>query len=249
MHTNLIPVLTAIFDRRLDYPSLAPAEERSLIAAARLGAGDAYVSLMQAYAPALRSAVGRMGFVSDRDESVAVAVEALISAVQVVPDGARLGGTLKIQLTAHFRAAHGTHRVVTVPDKIYQRYRSAMRAAEGDPDVAAGLASQYELSREAFHATHAACHGSAWDPAWIGDEAQSPWATRPDGTARDLAGIALGVLDSDERSVVRLMYGFDDYDPCNERVTADRLGLRVHEVRKLHTSALDKMRAASGVAS
>lgn len=57
---------------------------------------------------------------------------------------------------------------------------------------------------------------------------------------RELANIALSLLDDDERTVIENLYGFGQYQ-MTEHQCSEKMGLSLYKVRKLHQTAMKKM--------
>ena len=57
---------------------------------------------------------------------------------------------------------------------------------------------------------------------------------------RELANIALSLLDDDERTVIENLYGFGQYQ-MTENQCSEKMGLSLYKVRKLHRTAMKKM--------
>jgi RNA polymerase primary sigma factor len=91
------------------------------------------------------------------------------------------------------------------------------------------------------------------DPAELGELIAQDEGDAPDALA-ELAALRTGVrtalerLEARERTVVATRYGFDAA-PATVTETAQRLGLRAHEVRRLEELALRKLRAAPETAA
>lgn len=262
-------VIADIFDRRAE-KRFSLEEERELLAAAQLGDEAAKIDLFYAYAPALRNSL--KGFVraqtagaqaSDLEDVRQSAVMGLLEAIQKFDPAthdrlaAIAAGHIKNAVAAHAQDASG----FTIPDTSMKRFFRILRDANGDTEAAALLAPSREMKSETFLAILSAIRNvdgleaiqddGVGESTGQGREIQvrslfgDPAADAEDAVLVDLAFMA---VDDLERTVCRLSYGFEDYEPVPDAEVGHRLGLSRPKTQRVRAGALGKMRQALGVA-
>jgi DNA-directed RNA polymerase specialized sigma24 family protein len=266
---SLSSVIADVFDRRQTLAQdLDLAVELEAIASARAGDSDAIALLIRAYAPVLRAQVGRHRATLDRDEAIAAALEAVTLAVHECPEGERLALVLPRRLWhALGGAASEASSEMTVPKRTVQRFFSILRKADGDFELAATLAPEHKMSRETFEEVRVAVgrvdrlEGGTFphldnadgreDPdirdTWRGsiENARPIWTgSAPDAEVSELVDLAFDAVNPLEAEVIRLAYGFSDYDPVPDAEIAVRLGVNRVTAWRYRTRGLDKMRVA-----
>lgn len=265
MSYSYVSTLSAVFERNEQGP-LTVEEERSSIAAAQLGDSEAKLRLILAYAPALRSgfahylrAVEATPNRAEHDDVRQELVLALLEAVQAFnPDTyTRLAAIAPDYITkAVTRLTPGAAQF-TVPMRTLSRFFGILRGASGDPAEAERLAPEHSMTAETFRAILVAVRGVESYDAFHADEDGGPLATSgavtvasplEDVEDRVLVEAAFRAVDALETKVVRLAYGFDDYDPISDDEVGARLGFSRQKVQRARTAALSKMRYALGVA-
>jgi DNA-directed RNA polymerase specialized sigma subunit len=148
----------------------------------------------------------------------------------------------------------------SVPKRTLTRFFGILRAADGNVYDAARLAPEYEMKTETFLAVLSAVRdvdsydalteAREEDGGQSGDVATSPiWDGRQaDAEDRVLVEAAFRSVDTLEKDVTRLAYGFTEYDPVPDAEIGARLGLSRQKTQRTRSSALGKMREALGVA-
>jgi DNA-directed RNA polymerase specialized sigma subunit len=155
----------------------------------------------------------------------------------------------------------------SVPSRTLKRFYSILRAAKGNVYEAAALAPSLKMTTDTFLAVHQAVRkadsldafvtngsGQTGDSsaevigaAYNNDNAGPVW----DGAYADvedaiLVETAFQVVDTLEKDVIRLAYGFSDYDPVPDAEIGERLGFSRPKVQRVRASGLAKMRVAIG---
>ncbi|UVK63567.1 DNA binding protein [Arthrobacter phage Janeemi] len=264
-------VLTDIFTRNAESRIVSAAEERDLIAAAKLGDNDATVALMYAYAPAIRNVVERFTgeghTTTPEDEELhATALLGFAEAIAAFDPEKhdRLSSVVRVVLARVMRDQYPGRDGFSVPARTLTRFYSILRKAEGNVYEAAALAPQYEMSRETFFAVLSAVRNTdSLDAAHALDDptgsegffsGELSMNTRPlwDSSAAEedalLVEAAFEAVDGVEESVCRLAYGFESYgDPVPDVEIGHRLGMTRPTVQRRRASALGKMREALAV--
>jgi DNA-directed RNA polymerase specialized sigma subunit len=161
----------------------------------------------------------------------------------------------------------------SIPERTLTRFWGILREAGGDANLAADLAPTFEMRRETFLAVlHAVrdvesldaqnssgsriggshvgdtphgADGDLWDrvethPLWEGNV--------PDVEDRILVKAAFSAVDTFEGDIVRMAYGFEEFDPIPDAEIAHRFGFSRPKVQRVRSVALGKMRSALGVA-
>lgn len=262
MSATLAATLVDVFDRSAE-KALPAEEETALVSAVIAGDSDALVALVYAYAPALRRAVGRVTSHGERaSEDVRMAaVEGLIQACHVFdPErGVRLGGLVPGYALKAVREA-AAPSLFAIPERTLARFYGLLRQAEGSARAAADLAPSVGMSRGVFLTVLEAVQdayglgeeGEDGEPLPLLNEARSLWAAEEveDATTGELAALALDAISGDALAtdVVRLAYGFSDYDPVPDAEIGARLGFSRAKVQRTRSKALETMRSALAVA-
>lgn len=262
-------VIADIFDRRAER-RLEVEEERMLLAAAQLGDEDAKISLLYAYATALRngvasytramSAAGESGDLEDvRQSAVMGALEAIqaFDASKHVRLAAIVSKYVANAVSAHSQEASG----FSIPERTMKRFFGILRLADGNVFEAARLAPEHEMTQETFLAVLSAVRNVDGLEALTdgGDDATGGFGREiqvfalngdavADAEDAVLVEAAFAAVDDLERSVCRLSYGFDDYRALPDIEVAERLGLSRPKTQRVRAGALGKMRQALGVA-
>ncbi|WNN93694.1 DNA binding protein [Arthrobacter phage CallinAllBarbz] len=265
-------VLSDIFDRRLDFPAYSVEDEAALVARAKAGDDDATMALVRAYAQTLRKGVKIASGVaadsrksSDLDDVKMQAVLGLIEAIHDLDPAVhnRLAAIANDRITRRVaEVAQTSASSFNVPERTLRRFLSIMRAADGNVYEAARLAPTYELSRESFFAILSAVRNVESYDSSFGEEGEDNYLANLDASAlygrvrtdneivedEILVEAAFRAVDGMEEDVVRLAYGFSDYDPVSDAEIAHRMGLSRPKVQRTRAGALGKMRSALGVA-
>ncbi|AWY06676.1 RNA polymerase sigma factor [Microbacterium phage Zeta1847] len=249
-------------------PKLEPlplATELDLIARARDGEEAAHNALLRAYIPAIRGAVSaqykRLRETHDLGEVRSLVLLAFVEAIETTDDGKRLAGNIKA------RVMHAVHNdalppsAVSVPARTYSRFVQIIDAAEGNLAKAEELAPGMGMTVEVFRAireargvwrsleaeTEARETSASFAGAHDGDMAATSIGEEP-GYASvelvDLVNRALGALDPDSYRIVRLAYGFADYEPLPDAEVGHRLGFTRSKVQRLRMASLETMHDA-----
>jgi RNA polymerase sigma factor (sigma-70 family) len=264
----LSDVFTRGAERRLDLET-----ERETIALAKGGDTDATIALVYAYAPALRGAVGQYRHAGggssdsgslDVEDLRQAAILGFLEAISAFdPEQHQRLAALVTGYVADALTSSGAGPVAfTVPPRTLTRFYGILRAAGGDPVAAAELAPTYHMTSETFSAVLAAVReADSYDvlvAAQAGGDtveapaasllAASPGPTIADAEERILVEAAFAAVGPLEESVVRLAYGFADYEALSDAEVAFRLGLSRPTAQRTRTGALVTMRSALGVA-
>jgi DNA-directed RNA polymerase specialized sigma subunit len=259
------------------YSPLDLDEERTLIARAKLGEEAATIALMRAYTPALRSAIRQFGAmggawagqVADPDvveDLRAAATLGFLEAVQSFDAGrwSRLAAIVPDHLRLALASAVPSPIAFSIPQRTLTRFYSILRKADGNPYAAAALAPQYEMRTETFLAVLSALRdvdsydqllapsGSNENQSDRGSNDVEAWplwdGQHPDAEDEVLVEAAFSVVDTLEKDVIRMAYGFTEYDPIPDAEIGARLILSRQKVQRTRASGLGKMRVALGVA-
>lgn len=241
--------LEHLFDRRTEVERLSDEEEAALILAARGGDQAASHRLMVAYGPALRAAVARAssashshaGATDSVDELRARALLVFWEAVQRAEDG-RLAGIIAPMLRD---GVGGADAELHLPPRARKRLFGALREARQDEAAAERLAPALGMSVESFRKALVALRGVV--P--LDDVIHEPGDDDPRYAALDdalLVALAFRAVDAEEERVIRMAYGFTDYEPVPDAEIAHRLGTSRSRVQRVRSAGLDKMRAALG---
>lgn len=250
--------LSDIFDRGAEQ-HLSQAEERETIHAAKSGDEAAKLTLLYAYAPALRNAVARYTEVLGADDARQAAVLAVLAAVETFDEEKydRLAAVVAPALTNELGELVALSASVTVPHRTRTRFFGILRRAGGDVHAAALLAPKYEMSRETFYAVLEAINAESLDaPAGERDEfggyerpavpLWNPEDVYADAEDRILVEMAFTAVDDLETDICRMSYGFASYNPIPDGQIAADLGMARPTVQRRRAGALGKMRDALG---
>lgn len=160
-----------------------------------------------------------------------------------------------------------------IPSRTLSRFFGILRAAEGNVEEAAASAPDYHMSTEVFlsvldavrnigtmdnirgnspEAYTANAGGFAEEDDWSRRQVSPlPGASQDayaDAEDRILVEVAFDAVDTLEKDVCKLAYGFTDYDPLPDAEIGARMGFSRPKIQRVRTGALDKMRSALGVA-
>jgi DNA-directed RNA polymerase specialized sigma subunit len=275
--TALHTVLTDVFDRGVER-RLSVEDERTTLTLAKQGDSDATVALIYAYAAALRGAVGALrhaggGWSADghdastTDDLRGAALLGFMEAIQAFDT--EVHDRLAAVVAGNLRDALSSHGLTgpiafSVPDRTRKRFFFILRAAHGDYDLAADLAPQYEMSRESFLSIRSAVADTSSFEVLVDGEGESPrsreeaaWGGEAhplwEGAFADaedaiLVDAAFAAVDTFERDVCRLAYGFSEHDTVPDAEIAARLGYSRPKIQRTRAAALTKMRSALGAA-
>lgn len=273
---NFDKALCDIFDRRVTTGKLPLKKEREAIRAAKCGDEAATLTLLYAYACALRKVSGMYrhaggaravgpGDTGPAADRRMAAVEGFLEALYAFDlDGihSRLGATIEGYVANSISTAGIAPVALNVPGRTLKRFYAIFRKADGDPIKGATLAPRYSMTAETFTSVltalrstqsldgpgdHAYVHGTGDGPARFEVQVCGPDYC-DDVENRLLVEAAFAAVDSLEASVCRLAYGFSDDDPLPDSEVGHRLGLSRPKVQRVRASALGKMRSAVGLA-
>lgn len=268
-------VLADIFNRNAEARFESVEEERVAIAAAKQGDNEATVSLLYAYASAIRNAVAR--FTSETPEAKTDPEElrsaALLGFFEAIKSfdadkHERLAGIVRTVLMRTMREEFITPSAFTVPDRTLTRFYEILRHADGNVYEAAALAPKYSMTKETFLAVLSAVRNvnsyegitsaeDEFDPYAVGGQsstgprdvdAKPLWDNSAAEEDAELVKAAFEAVDDLEEEVCRMSYGFTDYEPVPDAEIGHRLGLSRQKTQRTRSSALGKMRAALAVA-
>ena len=254
---------------------LTEAEEADLIARAQAKDPEAQERLIEAYAPAIKRAVGN--FVrrypeGQREERIADVRQDAIAAFLTYgvmghnpAESPRLAGRVVQALTKGLAEAATLDLPVSITETALTRSRAALRDAEGDVEKATLIAHErYGVKPESFVAVWEVMRGS-WESLEARTDADSQEIGRAQRTetsiwqgegldaflaAEDavLVEMALAVLEDIEKDMTRTAYGFADYgEPVPYREVAHRFGLSASTAQRRLNEAMTKMRVRLGV--
>jgi DNA-directed RNA polymerase specialized sigma subunit len=158
----------------------------------------------------------------------------------------------------------------SIPQRTLTRFYAILRKADGNPYEAAALAPQYEMRTETFLAVLSALRDvDSYDAVISGNAGGFDGTTterfateqgrdvlayplwdgkHPDAEDEVLVEAAFSVVDTLEKDVIRMAYGFTEYDPIPDAEIGARLILSRQKVQRTRSSGLGKMRVALGVA-
>lgn len=249
-------VLSEIFDRRAE-ARLDAVDEAAALSRAKAGDEEATVSLLLAYAPALRSAVSRYRNSLDTEEARAVVLAAFVEVIDRVPEGDRVAGFVSPMLTKALDEAAGHSVGFAVPTRTLQRFYGILREAGGDTTAAAVLAPQRSMTLGTFLSVLQAVRSvdalDGWglpddERADLIDEARPMWDEDTETEDRILVEAAFAAVDDDEARACRVAYAFEDPEPQPDAVVAERLGVSRPKAQRIRARGLGKMRSALGAA-
>lgn len=247
----------AIWDAPVQ-PIETDADEINLIKAAQHGDDDATLRLLAAYVPHLRKAVRLVGRLVPLEDARQAALLGFMTALQKFDPAraGRLAACLPQYLTeAVLEAARlAAYGGFAVPPRTLRRFLGILDRAGGDPAEAARIAPQYAMSTDTFQAIWAAVRANGSLEAAIeacGDSVLNQVVTLHevyDASDDVLVALAFEAVDDLEAEVCRLYYGFTEPSPLPDAEVGYRLGMHRRKAQRLRISAIDKMRAALGVA-
>jgi len=253
--------ISDIFDNGAEH-FLTLEEEHLAIADAQSGDQDAKVALLYAYAPLLRSSVARYRNMTGTWSEEELRQDALLGFLEAIeafdPERhIRLAGVAPSYVTNTLASSARSQAAYTVPERSLRRFFGILREADGDVIEAVKLAPQREMKPETFLSVLDAVRNvSSLDgelselgvtgdiqgvPVWDGQHA--------DAEDRILVEAAFRSVSTFEGDIVRLAYGFADYDPLPDAEVGHRLGLSRQKAQRTRTEALGKMRVSLGVAA
>lgn len=258
----------AIFDSRTE-ARLDEDEERATILRAQAGDQDAKLTLLAAYAPALRNSVAwyvraipTAPTPEDLEDVRTALMIGLLESVDAFDPtvhrrlAAVVPGYLRNAVSTAAAGAIQFH----VPERTLKRFFGVLRKADGDTARALEIAPEHQMKRETFLAvldalrnvdSFDAIDGSDGDEShWARTTATVVSAADPIADVEDaiMVDAALASVGETERVVVGLAYGFADYEPVADAEIGERLGLSRPKVQRVRSGALGKMRDALGVA-
>jgi RNA polymerase sigma factor (sigma-70 family) len=182
----------------------------------------------------------------------------------------RLAATVATYVQHEVAEAATSTAAFTIPARTLSRFFGILRAAGGDVAEAARIAPEHKMRPETFAAVLDSMRGThsyegtienyldsrmgGYSPTGNGSrgasiDAQPLWDnSAPDVEDRILVEAAFAAVNTLEKDVVGLAYGFTDYDPVPDAEIADRIGMSRAKIQRTRTGALSKMRSALGVA-
>lgn len=252
-------ILSDIFDRGAEQ-RLSQDEERETLHAAQAGDEDAKMTLLYAYAPALRNVVARYRDVLGADDARMAAVLAFLDAVAAFDPERydRLAAVVAPALTNELGELVAASAAVSVPHRTRTRFFGILRRAGNDVHKAVLLAPKYEMSRETFYAVLEAINAESMDAPGDGERDEFGGYERPavplwnpedvyaDAEDRILVEMAFSAVDDQETDICRMSYGFTSYNPLPDGQIAHDLGMTRPTVQRRRAGALSKMRDALG---
>jgi DNA-directed RNA polymerase specialized sigma subunit len=142
----------------------------------------------------------------------------------------------------------------TVPERTLKRFFGILRAADGDVIEATRIAPAYSMRPETFLAVLDAVRSVDSYDAANGNDGQgrdlaaSPiWDNAaPDVEDRILVEAAFKAVDTLEKDIVRMAYGFTEHDPLPDEEIGHRIGFTRPKTQRIRAGALAKMREAIG---
>lgn len=243
--------------------SLSLDDEIRAIQEAQAGDESAAETLLLAYGPAIRNAVSRFSDAMDADDLEASALLAFTEtlASHDPERGERLAGRLVQILRDTIMKEATSGEAFSVPKRTLTRFYGILRAAEGDTSAARELAPSMGMSEANFDEvlTSVRSVDSLQARLFGGDEDDTaedllarPIESRVESSFSDvedrlLVEVAFQAVDDEEARICELFYGFTEYDPVPDGEIGHRLGLTRPTVQRRRSSALDKMRKATGV--
>jgi DNA-directed RNA polymerase specialized sigma subunit len=262
-------VLTDIFDRNAKQVALSVEEEHAAIAAAKAGDNDAIVSLMYAYAPALRNAVASFAGAgganaahqtADQEDLRSSATVGFLEAIKEFDPAQhnRLAAVVNGPLRKALANDLTSPVAFTIPHRTLSRFYEILRLADGNPFDGVRIAREHHMSPEVFLAILSAVRNvgsfevatdTTDDRAGHEVDAQPIWDNSLAEDDALLVEAAFEAVNDIEESVCRLAYGFETYgEPVPDIEIGHRLGLSRQKTQRTRSSALSKMRLALAVA-
>lgn len=247
-------VLGRVFDGGTSR-SVPEGELREALDAARFGADDGLATLVEGYGPLLMRAVRKYGAVMAADDARTAAALGLWTAVQSC-DG-ELAGTPEsftaiaaACVEASLSEAAAESSAIHVPGRTLRRFFGVLRRAGGDAELAAAIAPEYSLSREAFYAIAEAMRCGSLDVEAVAAAAARVVDAHDELSAievRDLVSAAFKATDDTETEVIRAAYGFSDYRPKGDAEVGADFGMSRATAQRVRSRGLGKMREALAV--
>lgn len=251
-----------------DYDRVEPLAldvERDLIRSAQRGNRRAAEALIEAYAPALRSAVASFARTiyqtpisvesDDLEQTAMIALYEEILRFDLDVEG-RLARVVKHAVRNALVDEQAAASMIPVPSSTLRRFLGFVREANGDFALAREIGATKALRPETFDRILDAVRNtvslegytSATETELDEIEATSIFASAEiDEDAVLMADVALGAMDERQTRVVRLSYGFDESEPLPDAEIAHRLGSSRSAVQRVRSAALDVAREALGV--
>jgi DNA-directed RNA polymerase specialized sigma subunit len=199
------------------------AEEAALILAAQAGDEAATYDLIRLYAPAIRKALSRAGEALGSEEAEAEVLLAFLEAIASHDAGIhpRLAGRIAERLGTALQWATSATQTFSIPTRTMSRYLAILKAADGDVEEGARIASAHDMDPATFlriteatrtdslqvladseHTSRAADRGKVLG---YGDAADAYLAVEDSVTIESL----FALLDERETTITRFSYGFD----------------------------------------
>jgi DNA-directed RNA polymerase specialized sigma subunit len=182
----------------------------------------------------------------------------------------RLAATVATYVQHEVAEAATSTAAFTIPARTLSRFFGILRAAKGDVAEAVRIAPDHKMRVETFVAVLDSMRGTrsyegtiegyldsgmgGYSPSFGGDQGRDPQAyplwdnSAPDVEDRILVEAAFAAVNTLEKDVVGLAYGFTDYDPVPDAEIGERLGMSRAKIQRTRTGALSTMRSALGVA-
>jgi RNA polymerase sigma factor (sigma-70 family) len=240
--------------------------ERAAILAAKAGDEEATISLVYAYAFALRLGVAQYRHAggagtAEVDDLRQSALLGLLEAVHAFDPEVhhRLAATISGYIADAIAGSGAAPIALAVPERTLKRFYGILREADGDTARAEELAPSHSMTAETFRAVLEAVRNvTSYDAETTAEEdGRSDTAGAASAASVDtiaevedaiLVASALSVVDGVEEDVIGLRYGFTEYNPLSDAEIGERLELSRQKVQRTATSALGKMRSKLGVA-
>lgn len=243
-----------LFTGHLASPALSIADEHQLLHAAHLGDSAATEQLLIAYSPIMRNSVSAAlrasGKGSDATEDLqSAAVEGALLAIKAWDSSRhdRLAAVIRPYVRDAVSSAMNSTSEFAVPDRTAKRFWGIMKRAGYDVNVATELATEHEMSVEAFYSVLTAVRNTySLEGMFESDEQPEQEGLVADLDDKLMADAALKAIDADEHLVVHMAYGFDE-DPVPVVEIAHRIGSSRNRVSRTRDRALEKMRERLGV--
>jgi DNA-directed RNA polymerase specialized sigma subunit len=239
--TALQTVFSAIFYQGAEI-RLTLDEEAAAINGARGGDEQSLVSLMYAYAPALRRAVRKYRDILGADDAHSLAIEGLLSAVHAYDSAKsnRLASLVAETIARHLSdAAMASESAWSIPERTLQRWYSIVRSVGGDVSAALTVAQEKGMSREVFldilttlrqtNSLDDEIHGAVEGEHSRDLDARPLWGDADAFAAAEdrlMADIALGAVEGLEESVTRFAYGFETGEAMSDNAIVHEMSER-----------------------
>jgi RNA polymerase sigma factor (sigma-70 family) len=240
--------------------------ERAAILSAQAGDEEATISLVYAYAFALRMGVAQYRHAggagtAEVDDLRQSALLGLLEAIHAFDPEThhRLAATIGGYIADAIAGSGAAPIALAVPERTLKRFYGILREAEGDVVRGAELAPSHAMTAETFRAVLEAVRNVTSYDAETTHEEDTRGASVTAGTATAVDSIAevedailvanaLEAIEGVEEDVVGLRYGFTEYNPLSDAEIGERLELSRQKVQRTAMSALGKMRSRLGVA-